>query len=128
MACKMGSHHDKIFNNCPQSPSKSFPFHGSVFFTRRFLSNHPQNVIGCHSQLQRERVGLEFSGWQALQIHVALPFAVELFRFSMGMVKRNDASVGKGQICPEHIDLNIGREQILSVFVNRAFGNLIDSP
>jgi hypothetical protein len=46
----------------------------------------------------------------------------------VGVIEGDKGAVGKGKVCPEHMDFHIRNQKNLSVFVYRAFRNLIDSP
>ena len=128
MTGEMRSHHNEVLNHSPKPAAQCLPFHGRIFLPKGFLSNHAQDVVGHHSQFQSQRVRLELSGREAFEIHVAFQFAVKLLRFPVSVIEGDKGAVGKGEVCPEHVDFHVRNQKNLSVFVYCTLRNFIDSP
>ena len=62
-----------------------------------------QDVIGYDRQLEEKLVRIELARGEALHAHVAFDFAMELFRFAVGVVEETGAVRWLARVCDTHL-------------------------
>ena len=94
--------------------------------SKGLLAHHTKQIIGNDGQFQNQFVCLKFTGRQALYVPVSLDFTVVLLADTVGMIRGDDIIVCPVEIRPPGIQLNIGKEKDLPLFVNGAFNDFVD--
>lgn len=85
MSGDMACHHYQVLDDRAY-PSSFYRMFHRVSRANALIPDHPQDVIGIHCKLQNKLICVELPGWEPLQIHIGLDFAVELLAFPMCMV------------------------------------------
>ena len=120
----MAGHHDQVLDHSSYTPSFYWMPH-RMAGADALIADHTQDIVRVHCKFQDKFICVELSGWEPFQVHIGLDLAVELFAFTMRMIKGNDIMVRKLHIHIPHIYFYICREEMLSMLVDAALGYLI---
>lgn len=122
---------DHLLDHRLDAPALGAVAHRRFVPVQRMQPDQAQQVHGHSGQLADQVIGIELARGQALQSHVGFELRVKLLMRAMVLVQRDDLLGCKGlgaQRGAPALQLVLGQQQRLAVFVNGALHQAVDAP